>query len=352
MISLALLLLAAAPAVDSLAERTSYQDPLSGLTIHKLTSQAKASNLYYHVSNFTADNSNVILAVQRGEHWQICRSVVATGQLVQLTNEPGVAAHGALPHPANPKLIYYFIGPKLIEMDIFTRQTRTVGTIPGPMIGGSGQPSFSHDLKSLAISKRRDEANYEIGLMDLQSGAYRTVLTTGIRIGHVQHSPTDPVIFYVWETGGYAPQRSWIVNDDGSANRPYYYRVDQKTWFTPLKEWMTHEAYVKDTGQMTMIMDKVGILLVEKDGASKMLTYGKFWHAAARHDGKYIVTDDFDGHLWLLEVATGNMRLLAGNTRRNNRGTHAHASFDRDGKWVLFNNSYDHDTVSIVAVPH
>ena len=350
MILLALLLFATA--TEDAPERSSYVDPQSGLTIHKLTATAKARNLYYHVSNFTADNSNVIVAVERGRAWQISRSVVATGELVPLTDEPGVAAFTALPHPVDPKLIYYFNGPKLIEMDIFSRQTRQVGVIPEPISSGSGQPSFSNDLASLIVSKRRDQSSYEIGAIDLKTGVYRTVLTTGFQIGHVQHSPTDPLIFYVWETGGYAPQRSWVVNDDGSGTRPFAARTDPKTWFTPLKEWVTHEAWIKNTGQMTMIMDKVGILLVEKNGANRMLAYGRFWHAAARADGKYVVADDVDGRLWLLETATGNLRLLASNTRRNNRATHAHASFDHEGKWVLFNNSYDGDTVSLMAVPH
>ena len=53
--------------------------------------------------------------------------------------------------------------------------------------------------------------------MHVQTGEYRTVITQGFRIGHVQYSPTDDSIFYVWETGGYAPQRTWLVDADGTA---------------------------------------------------------------------------------------------------------------------------------------
>jgi hypothetical protein len=56
----------------------------------------------------------------------------------------------------------------------------------------------------------------------------------------------------VWETSGHAPQRSWLVNVDGSGNRPFYVRTDPETWFTPLKEWVTHEAWVKETGGMAL----------------------------------------------------------------------------------------------------
>lgn len=326
----------------------SYQDPLTGNTIRQLTEPGqRASNLYYHFSNFTADNSNIILAVDG----QIYRSEVAGGTLHQLTNEAGVAAAAACPHPTNARLVYYFQGSSLIEMDIFSKARKTIGTVPKPSVGGYGQPTFSHDLKSVALSRQRDERNWEAGLMDLATGAYRAVTSVGFRIGHVQHSPKDPMLFYVWETGGYAPQRSWVVNTDGTANRPFYYRADPKQWFTPLKEWLTHESFVAGTGQMTMIMDKVGIVVVERDGSNRMLLHGNYWHVAARPDGKFLVADDFDGRIWLVEAATGNTRLMATGVRRRNRATHAHASFDRQGKWILFNNSYNHDTVSLVAVP-
>lgn len=337
MITLALLLFAG-----------SYQDPVTGNTIRQLTEPGRrASNLYYHFSNFTADNSNIILAVDG----QIARWEVAAETLHLLTNEAGVAAAAACPHPADPRLVYYFRGSDLMEMDIFSKARKTIGTVPQPSVGGHGQPTFSHDLKSVALSRQRDERNWEVGLMELGTGTYRTVVSTGFRIGHVQHSPKEPAIFYVWETGGYAPQRSWVVNTNGTANRPFYHRTDPKQWFTPLKEWLTHEAFIAETGQMTMIMDKVGIVLVERDGTNRMLVYGNYWHVAARPDGKFLVADDFDGRIWLIEAATGNTRLMATGIRRKNRATHAHASFDRQGKWILFNNSYDHDTVSVVAVP-
>src|SRR5205814_10106333 len=128
--------------------------------------------------------------------------------------------------------------------------------------GGFGQPTLSHDGKKLTLSKQRDDSTWEIGLIDIQTGAYRTVLQQGFRIGHVQHSPREPMIFYAWETGGYAPQRSWLVNEDGSGNHPFYAPTDPKQWLTPQKEWLTHEAWVKDTGQMTMVNDKLGVMLV------------------------------------------------------------------------------------------
>lgn len=344
------LLLTAQVGKDWGVERNSYRDPVTGAEIANLTAQdrGKAQNLYYHVSNFTADNSNVILAAERGGGWHILRSELATGRLIQITGEPGVGAASCLPHPKEPRRLFYLIGPDVFEIDIISLVKRKIGTIPEPRTGGYQQPSLSHDGKWLTVAKQRDAANWEIGMMDLETGRYRTVLAQGFRIGHTQHSPVDPRIFYVWETGGYAPQRSWIVNSDGSANRPLYYRADPKSWFTQLKEWMTHEAWVHETGEMTMIMDKVGIVAVNREGESRMLVHGNYWHAAARPDGKFLVADDFSGRIWTIESATGNTRLVATGTRAADRSVHAHASFDRTGRYVLFNNANRYPTVSIV----
>ena len=223
-----------------------------------------------------------------------------------------------------------------MEMDLQTLAEKPVGEIPAPRIGGYGQPTLSHDGLSLTVSKQVDERNWEIGLMEIAGGRYRAVVRTGFRVGHVQHHPKEPLIFYVWETGGYAPQRTWLVNADGSANRPFYYSVDPKRWVTPLKEWVTHESWVRGTGQMTMILDKIGILIANPDGSTRLID-GDYWHVAASPDGQRLAADDHDGRLFLVDPATGSRRLLAAGLRAGERSVHAHASFSGDGRYVIFN---------------
>ncbi len=329
-------------------EQNVYTDPVTGVRVRELTrSPNVADNLYFHVSNFTADNRHLLYVDHRAGAGRLFRAEVGTGRLTQLTEDPAIGARSACPDPRDAGRVYLMRGPEVLVLDLAGLKLSRVGEIPGPHVGGFQQPTVSHDGRSLAVSKQRDAGNWEVGLMDLATGAYRTVLTQGFRIGHVQHSPTDPLIFYVWETGGYAPQRTWVVGADGTGNRPFYARVASTNWFTPLKEWVTHEAWVAGTGEMTMINDKLGVMLVAKDGSARLVREGNYWHAAARPDGRFLVLDDMQGRLWLCETATGNLRLLATGLRDTVR-VHAHASFDRLGHYVQFHTGRTHETVAIL----
>jgi oligogalacturonide lyase len=329
-------------------ELESYLDPITGVRVSELTKGPNLSdNLYFHISNFTADNRYLIFISDRTGSRQLFRAEIETGRLVQLTDDRGINAHAACPDHLKPRRLYCLRGPEVVALDILDFSVTKVGEIPPPRVGGFVQPTLSGDGKWIALGKQRDDANWEIGLMNAENGEYRTVITQGFRITHVQHSPTDPVIFYVWETGGYAPQRTWVVNSDGTANRPFYARTNSKEWLTPLKEWITHEAWVKDTGQMTMINDKLGVMLVNKDGDARIVREGNYWHAAPRPDGKFIVLDDQKGRLWLTETATGNIRLLATGLQKT-VSVHPHASFDRLGRYVQFHTGRTHETVALI----
>lgn len=332
----------------SLLPAQTYKDPKTAFEILEIAPPGESpANLYYHFANFTADDKHALFAAGGAGGAQVFAYDLAAGRTRQLTSGQGIAAAAACPHPRDARLLYYFRGPVVEELNIATNAVRRVGEIPEPRAGGWQQPTFSHDLKSLALTKQRDAANWEIGLMDVATGAWRTVAIVGFRVGHVQHHPSLPLIFYVWETGGYAPQRTWVVNSDGSANRPYYYTTDPKLWLTPLKEWVTHESWVPATGQMTMIMDKTGIVVADPAGKGRLIP-GQYWHVRASDDGRQLVADDFDGNLFLINPENGNRRLLVTGLRDGVRAVHAHASFDHSGRYIFFNTGRTRQTVALI----
>jgi len=73
--------------------------------------------------------------------------------------------------------------------------------------------------------------------MNLHSGEIRYVVSVPFQIGHIQTNLWDPgQIVFCWETGGKSPQRTWIVNADGTGLRPLY---PESTY-----EWLTYEAVI------------------------------------------------------------------------------------------------------------
>jgi hypothetical protein len=98
---------------------------------------------------------------------------------------------------------------------------------------------------------------------------------------------------------------------------------------------------------MTMVNDKLGIMLLNQAGEARLVREGRYWHAAASPDGRQIVADDFEGRLWLIETATGNVRLLATGLRDTVR-VHPHPSFDRRGHFVQFHTGRRHETVALI----
>lgn len=330
-------------------ERRAYTDPVTGIRVQEITAEGvHADNLYYHVSNFTADNRYLVFQSRRTGSMQLYRYAPDTGEIVQMTDDPMLAAATAYPDPKDGSRVYFMRGAELRALNVNTFTQKTIGVVPGPSVGGHQQPSVSGDGKWITVTKQRDDSNWEIGVIHAETGEYKTVITQGFRIGHVQHSPKSDLIFYVWETGGYAPQRSWVVKRDGTGNRPLYAPTDPKAWITQQKEWLTHEAWVTNTGDMTMVNDKVGVMVVSPDGKSRIAREGRYWHASARADGKYIAIDDAEGRIWLAETATGNIRLLATGYRDKVRAVHAHLSFDRTGRYIQFHTGRMHETVALI----
>src|SRR5947208_10964325 len=100
-------------------ERQFYVDPVTGTRVQELTQAPSVSdNLYYHFSNFTADNRFLIFASKRNDSWQLFRAEVKTGRLVQLTDAPTAGSRSACPDPTNARRLYYLRGPEVFALDI------------------------------------------------------------------------------------------------------------------------------------------------------------------------------------------------------------------------------------------
>ncbi|MCR4852218.1 MAG: oligogalacturonate lyase family protein [Prevotella sp.] len=212
-----------------------------------------------------------------------------------------------------------------------------------------------------------------IGKMDLTTGKAEPVVAVHFKVGHIQGNPWHPgEVIFCWETGGKAPQRTWMANADGTGLRPIYRETEH--------DWVTHEAVISADELVIAIIGHRPIQLTPypapKGGNSsasqatgshagvesfafsndwgpsgtkeyptgiavvnmrtRELTMegqvdgDNFWHVAGSSDGHWVAGDDFARELWLIDRHTKERILLTAGHKTTARD-HVHPTFKPDG---------------------
>jgi oligogalacturonide lyase len=210
--------------------------------------------------------------------------------------------------------------------------------------------------------------------MNLKTGEIKFIVNVGFGIGHVQSNPWMPgEIVFCWETGGKAPQRTWIINADGTGLRPLYPEAPY--------EWITHEAVINrdeaviailghrsiasatatsDWGIAGTFEHPTGTAIVNLR-TREMRIVGQIpawskgrsdWHVAGSVDGRWAASDDFQYEVWLYDRHSGEMNLLAGPQKQG--ADHIHPTFNADGTKIEIQSaliSKDNKGLNICVVP-
>ncbi len=224
--------------------------------------------------------------------------------------------------------------------------------------------------------------------MNLKTGELKYVVSTPFQIGHIQSNPwvADQIVF-CWETGGKAPQRTWIVKTDGTGLRPLY----PESSF----DWVTHEAIISPDEVGIAILghrkikteadtlnhkgtDPYGINPGQEDGWGNCGTREKptgfgvvnintremkiigqtdsgsgFWHVSGSADKKFGVGDDFTRNIYLINRQTGEMILLSAG-HKSTAYDHPHPTFNQEGTKIVIQSamlSEDNRSMNICVIP-
>ncbi len=388
------------------SERKVVRDPVTGVDLVFLTSSPAGERKIYPTHNqWTSDGQWVIFHSQRvpGEAMAVHE---ATGEMVQVT-EGGFS--GMLSVARKSMKLYYMRKPRgqnaetgaveVVEINLeklfsdsesdklkpAASYERICGITPPEMQAGGDmaldgseewvwfrvgkEEAMKHLPEGTEIAKPFGPRNMGAGPagiagMNIHTGEIKYVVSVPFHVGHIQSNPWVPgQIVFCWETGGKAPQRTWIVNADGSGLRPLYPESEY--------EWITHEAVISPDEVAFAIMGHRPIPGLEDEnrpqgtdvkGANPgqeaawgpsgtrekptglgivnirtremtiagQIPYGSgFWHVHGSPDKRLVVGDNFERELYLINRETSEMMLLTAGHKAT-AADHVHPTFSPD----------------------
>ncbi len=383
------------------SEKTVVTDRVTGHKLILLTNGTVSdAKMYQTDQQWAFDGKHIIFrsgSRSPDGHGQIFSIDEASGEIVQLTDGPGVYLTSIMVSRTSNRVYYLRKSDdnrlRLSAIDLTALLTDAavhkvspkgydslIATLPAGFILAGGF-TIDADGKTAYLGFDQVEApprpqgqpvpQVPGGLMalDLATGQTHVVVKTDFRVGHVQANPLKPgEILYCNETGGDAPIRMWVVNADGTNNRPVYNEGPD--------DWVTHEQYADADhiifnlmGHTTKLRQKPsGIMVVSlRDGTMENLGQvaidapapvnmprtqpNSYWHNGVTYDGKWVAGDDFDGNLWLIDRKSGGRTLLT--TGHWMKPDHIHPSFSADGSRILIQSGMltGGKKLSLIIVP-
>ena len=380
------------------SERKVINDPKTGVELIFLTSQSDMGDtkIYQTHNQWTSDGKWVVFRSNRvrGEAMAVNEE---TGDIVQVTE----GGYSGMLCVARNSMYLYYMRPKqatkqkekqrerdmeVVEIDLErlfadseantlkkkTHYERICGTIPAEMgargdmaLDGSetfayfrlgkeyaGQFPIKEEISGTFGPRNMGAGPSGIGKIDLITGKVEHVVSVHFQVGHIQGNPWHPgEVVFCWETGGKAPQRTWMVNADGSNLRPIYRETEY--------DWVTHEAVISEDelafaviGHRPISEDEQPTDFTKDWGPAGTKAYAtglavvnmrtreftlegqvdgdNFWHVAGSHDGHWVAGDTFARELWLIDRHTKERILLTAGHKTTARD-HVHPTFKPDG---------------------
>lgn len=208
-----------------------YKDEVTGYEIIRLSNnEGNTVHPYFTQPLFTADGKYLLTASDRTGSWQLYLMEVANGNMLQLTDEPGIYFQTAL-IDANRKIAYYWAFDVLKSVDCNTFETREHYRLPkgfGPgalCITADGQYvdlNYSENLELSTVTGTLYSGMSEtlfrhpasvVMRVDVLNGGANALWGEHEWISHIITSPVDKnIVVFNHEGHWHLVQRTWVVN--------------------------------------------------------------------------------------------------------------------------------------------
>lgn len=346
-------------------ERKAFVDAKTGMTITALTTHpANDLKIYQTHPQWTSDGAHIVFRSDRTGSNQYFAYSEASGEIIQLTQ----SKVSQICLSRKDKVMYYIRtgqnnAQSVVSLDLGKLLSdsaknrtlsadgfeRTIASFPSGKQNHGGL-SLDADETQIYLGIRESDTQFALQGIDLSTGAVNTLIDLPWQIGHIQANPWKPgEILYCHETGGDAPQRMWLINADGSNNRPLYEEAPT--------EWVTHEVWGDEDhvffnlsgGKGPTIptdprrLKPHGIASINVRTKAVMLhdqvPIESYWHCAVTSDLKKAIGDTHDGDLYLIDLINGGRTLLTADHLPKGGPAHPHQNFSPDGRRVLFGSA-------------
>jgi oligogalacturonide lyase len=366
----------------------SFTDAKTGRTVQQLTATGNNVHLYFTENSFDLHKDEIIFISDRASGqdkaphedpvYQLFRMDLASGETVQLTDEPGGV--GSVTKTPDSTLVVYKAGKTIKRLDTATGKTNVVYQESGRYTFGA--PSISHNRRYVAIV--RNEAvevprgpNYtgfkesfyaikdgRITLAYLDGSGWLDVWKDTHWLGHFQFSPDDSTIGMFCHEGPWnlVTQRMWIID---FAARDVWPLFRQKEEDSIGHEFWTQDGYVffDDRGpghDGTITSDRTQAVAKEVNvnqnamipfvglidrwgGVAKKIDMPYYCnHYHANPDNTVLVGDDVDD-LVLIDISGSQPKLTTlcnHKTSWHTQTAHCHPTWSWDGRRILYASDY------------
>lgn len=378
------------------SEKSVFRDKKSGIKVTQLTNRCINFHFYFTENSFDLDGRTIYFMSNRGnegkEIFNIFRMDLASGEMVQLTDEPEGIETGRMTKSPDSELVAYITGNQLKVYRTAKGESRLLYREPGMKMSNL---SFSCDKKRLGFIRCEDvEAlpdggpNYagfmekmfaikdgRVSVINLDGTGFCDVFRDTHWLSNLQFSPKDPDIAMFCHEGpwNYVQQRIWLINVRSGEVWPCcrqakedcvgheFWRAGGDIIFDNRRGG--HDGTISNTKQQVYEKEAISsetpyFGFAHKDGTVYRRIDMPFYcnHYYANSDLSLFVGDDVEDILLIKPQADGSpkMRVLAGhNTTWHYQRSHCHPTFSRDGKKLLYAADTDrwHDNLFLVDVP-
>ena len=312
------------------AEHEITTDPETGAKVVFITSDtSKDVNLYFDLNCWFNDLSMMVFYSDRMGRNELFGYLTRTGEIVRLQSaDDPTAGHATVDYQTND---IYVVRENIIyqwhvDIEIFDDpnspsivkvKERKIASVP------EGTSFFMELTESADGKYLSGELNYqekeeqEIVAVDIKTGEFKKLLSGWKNISHVQFNKYNKNLLRF----SHSPHRMWYIDirKPGIANKLHKQEpgelVTHEDWW--VNDQMTFVGgYRKDNYHVKVIDLKtqttriIGAGTWWKEGTPFELSKYNWWHASGSRDGRWVATDNWHGHIAIMDARTSHIRLL------------------------------------------